>query len=102
MSESQLKCVRVPNVLFVRMLITKNHEDLCFSRLREENLKQRRLMEEIERVRNLVLNDAAVSKPHDSAPNKKKETATFKRIPISKNSYPSKVKFYSNNADHKV
>lgn len=60
-------------------------------RLREESLKQSGLIEEIERVKQLALHDAVV-KPHDVTNyKKKKEIKTTKRVPISKNTYSSKV-----------
>ncbi|KAE9523830.1 hypothetical protein AGLY_015718 [Aphis glycines] len=62
----------------------------CSKKLREENLKQSALFEEIERVKQLALQDV-VSKPHvDTISKKKKEIKTIKRVPISKNTYSSK------------
>jgi len=60
--------------------------------LKEENLKQNYLTEEIERVKHLILHDAVVSKSFDRAPNRNKDMRNIKRIPISKNSYSSRVK----------
>jgi len=52
------------------------------------------LFEEIERVKQLALYDV-VSKPQsDTIGKKKKETKTIKRVPISKNTYSSKVQKY--------
>lgn len=89
MSEYQLKSVRVTYDLSTCPTITKIQ---CLSRLQEENLKQHQLIEEIEQVKHFILHDAAVSKPLDRAPIKKNEMRTIKRVPISKNSYSSKVK----------
>ncbi|XP_025198265.1 coiled-coil domain-containing protein 112-like isoform X1 [Melanaphis sacchari] len=62
----------------------------CSKKLREENLKQLALFEEIERVKQLALHDV-VSKPNvDTISKKKKQTKTIKRVPISKNTYSSK------------
>lgn len=66
---------------------------LIILRLREENLKQSALFEEIERVKQLALHDAD-SKSHTTISKKKKETKTIKRVPISKNTYSSKVRKY--------
>lgn len=52
------------------------------------------MFEEIERVKQLALQDV-VSKPHvDTISKKKKEIKTIKRVPISKNTYSSKVQRY--------
>lgn len=61
------------------------------SRLREENHRQSALIEEVERVRKLTLHDEG-SEQHDVSVGKKcKEIKTVKRVPISKNTYSSKV-----------
>lgn len=69
-------------------------ENIIILRLREESFKQFGLIEEIERVKQLTLHDV-VSKPHDVAVSKKKKfIVNNKRVPISKNTYCSKVKLY--------
>jgi len=89
-SESQLKCVCIINLLEYYRVLRR----LIILRLREESLKQSALFEEIERVKQLALHDV-VSKPHaDAISKKKKETKIIKRVPISKNTYSSKVQKY--------
>lgn len=91
-SESQLKCVCIINLLECYRVLKR----LIILRLREESLKQSALFEEIERVKQLALHDAD-SKPYTTISKKKKETKTIKRVPISKNTYSSKVqKHYAN------
>lgn len=69
-------------------------ESIILLRLREESLKQFTLIEEIERVKQLTLHDV-VNKSQDAAVNKKKKyIVNNKRVPISKNTYCSKVKTY--------
>jgi len=63
---------------------------IIFLRLREESLKQHVLTEEIDQVKQLTLHDS-VLKTHNDTICKKKEIKTIKRVPISKNTYSSKV-----------
>lgn len=91
MSGTQLKFVRAM-IIFEFYKVLRYIGGFSFSnRLREESLKQIGLIEEIERVRQLALHDT-VLKPYDVTNyKKKKEIKSIKRVPISKNTYSSKV-----------